>query len=770
MDATWYLQRLASMSPTEVVHRTEDAARRRLWRSRPPAPPTLRDRPEVRITPIDPRQTVTAAARRRLLVAADDLLAGRWSQFGRPRTDMTADLDYFADTVNGVRAPDDAFSLGIDHRDEAAVGNIKFVWEPARHQHLTVLAVAYALSGDDRYAERIDAELRHYWRTNPFLRGIHWTSGIELGIRLISWTWIRRLLDGWSGAASLFEDNPTFVEQLGRHQQWLASLGSHGSSANNHVIAEAAGQFVASSVFPLFRESGAWQAEGADELARELAAQTFPEGLNRELASDYHGLVLELGLVAWIEAVLIDHPGRHALLDPLARAFDALHAVVDVSGQPHRQGDSDDANGWLLDPVAYDRWVSLLSTAALVVEPAPWWNRTGGPDPEATDDVRTGVVAACLDGRHEPGRPDGRSITRPALFPNAGLSLLLAEGDPAAGLDELWCVFDHGPHGFLSTAAHAHADALSVEVRSGGVEIVADPGTYCYHGEREWRDHFRSTAAHATLTVDDRDQSDVAGPFLWTRKAEATLEGHEGLASLAPDSPPVAVSAASHDGYGPLGLTHHRRVTLRRGRRELVIADRLEAAGDGPARPLPVQLTLPLGPDVDVELSDGDGGGAPVAALRWKRRGGEGVGRASVTLDAGLSWGVLRGSESQRAGWYSAHFGTKVPAAVLVGRSPAAGPGAAYTTVITFLPHSPGAADQRLGQSRENQHPRTRIRRSGLGRLPGRCRPHRHRRRPEPDEGRPDQRRAEPDRRGPRGRADGRARGRRPGVGHHQRR
>ncbi len=706
MDATWYLKRLASMSPTEVVHRTEDAARRRLWRSRPPAPPTVRDRPTVVVNPIDPGPMVAPQARDRLLVAADELLAGRWSQFGRLRTDMTADLDYFADAVNGVRAPDDAFSLTIDHRDEAAVGNIKSVWEPARHQHLTVLAAAYALSGDDRYPERIEAELQHYWRTNPFLSGIHWTSGIELGIRLISWTWIRRLLDGWSGAPALFEDNPSFVDQLGRHHQWLASLGSHGSSANNHVIAEAAGQFVASSTFPLFRESGAWQAEAADELARELAAQTFPEGLNRELASDYHGFVLELGLVALVEAVLLDHPVRQSLLDPIGRAFDALHAVVDVAGQPHRQGDSDDANGWLVDPVTYHRWGSLLATAALVVEPAPWWHRPAESAPDApalapapartapapaAADVRTGIVAACLAGRHEPTRPNGRPLTRPALFPNAGLSLLRAPGDADADLDELWCVFDHGPHGYLSTAAHAHADALAVEIRSGGVEVVADPGTYCYHGERAWRDHFRSTAAHATIAVDDRDQSDIAGPFLWTRKAEATLEEHQGLTALGPDSPPVAVSAASHDGYEPLGLTHHRRVTLRRHDRSVTLVDRLEAVGDGPGRPLSVQLTLPLGPGVEIELEPGAGGDspAPAATLRWKRRGGEGAGRASVTLDPGLAWDVLCGSESQRAGWSSPHFGTRVPAAVIVGRTPAARPGAAYTTVITFLPSSP---------------------------------------------------------------------------------
>ena len=40
---------------------------------------------------------------------------------------------------------------------------------------------------------------------NPFLSGVHWTSGIELGVRLISLAWIRRLLADWPGVAGLFE-------------------------------------------------------------------------------------------------------------------------------------------------------------------------------------------------------------------------------------------------------------------------------------------------------------------------------------------------------------------------------------------------------------------------------------------------------------------------------------------------------------------------------------------------------------------------------------
>ena len=76
-----------------------------------------------------------------------------------------------------------------------------------------------------------------------------------------------------------------------------------------------------------------------------------------------------------------------------------------------------------------------------------------------------------------------------------------------------------GGRRLLSIAAHAHADAMSAEVRYGGVDVLADPGTYCYHGDPAWRSYFRSTIAHNTLEVAGRNQSSDGGPFLWLRHA-----------------------------------------------------------------------------------------------------------------------------------------------------------------------------------------------------------------------------------------------------------
>ena len=137
---------------------------------------------------------------------------------------------------------------------------------------------------------------------------MNWTSGIEVGIRLISFAWIRRLLDGWPGVAGLFEDDALALAQIRWHQQYLAAFPSRGSSANNHVIAEAAGQLVASCAFPWFGRSGRWRRQSARLLERELFRNTFPSGIDRELATDYQCFVAELGLLAAVEADAAGHP------------------------------------------------------------------------------------------------------------------------------------------------------------------------------------------------------------------------------------------------------------------------------------------------------------------------------------------------------------------------------------------------------------------------------------------------------------------------------
>jgi Heparinase II/III N-terminus len=298
--------------------------------------------------------------------AADTVLAGTWNVLGSRRTD-SANPDWFLDPITGCRAPDRQLAFRVDHRDEAQTGNIKQVWEMSRHHHITVLAAAWWLTLDERYADAAAEQLRSWWAANPFLSGVHWTSGIEAGIRLISWAWTRRLLDQWPKVGDLFEHNDDAVRQIAWHQEFLAAFPSRGSSANNHVVAEAAGRLVAACAFPWYRRTPRWRRNATLVLERELVANTFDDGLNRELATDYHWFVLELGLVAAVEADAAGHPLSDATWERLTRMLDAGAAIVDITGRAPRQGDGDEGRTLVVDDP--ERRNGGLSSA-------PGWRRT----------------------------------------------------------------------------------------------------------------------------------------------------------------------------------------------------------------------------------------------------------------------------------------------------------------------------------------------------------------------------------------------------------
>ncbi len=331
------------------------------------------------------------------------------------------------------------------------------------------------------------------------------------------------------------------------------------------------------------------------------------------------------------------------LLECIARMADAWAAILDIHCRAPRQGDSDDAYGLLIDPPdRLGRPASLLASARAIVGASPWWPRAG-------EDIRSGLFASLR--RRMPVATEvgaGRPTHRPNHFPEAGL-VLLRDIEPRA--DEFWCRCDSGPHGFLSIAGHAHADALSVEVRHGGVDVLADPGTYCYLADPDARRYFRSTVGHNTLEIGGKDQARSGGPFLWLNAPKSVLVTATGL-----DGGRIARWTARHHGYAkqPGEAIHQRNVVLDRHDRWLLIEDSV-ACGE----PLPVRLAFHLGPAIGASLR-GDG-----ADLAWLSDSGPRTAR--LALPGNLTWRAWRGSFDPMLGWYAPCFGQRVPATTLIG-------------------------------------------------------------------------------------------------------
>jgi Heparinase II/III N-terminus len=182
------------MSASEMGWRAVDVARRQAWsrnQAAPgspfPAPPGRRSsggsgasKAAPRFEAILPEGTlarVPGDSAAPVIAAAAGILAGEWSILGVPRKDIVSP-DWFFDPVTSIRAPQAEYCFRIDHRREDVTGNVKQVWELSRMHHITVLASAYALSGDSSYAEAAAEQLQSWWAANPFLSGSSLGSGL----------------------------------------------------------------------------------------------------------------------------------------------------------------------------------------------------------------------------------------------------------------------------------------------------------------------------------------------------------------------------------------------------------------------------------------------------------------------------------------------------------------------------------------------------------------------------------------------------------------
>jgi hypothetical protein len=591
---------------------------------------------------------VPEEARKPVLEAAERLLQGEWETMGVLRTDLEQP-DWFRDPITGRRSAQDRYAFRIDHRSDQQVGNVKQVWELSRLQHLTLLATAWFLTQDERYARRAADHLRSWWRENPFLSGVHWTSGTELGIRLISLAWIRRLLDDWPGAADLFERDALALRQIRWHQQYLAALPSRRLSAGNYVIAEAAGQLVASCAFPWFRESERWRRKSVRLLERELFRNTFPSGIGRERAPDCRCFIAELGFAAAVEADASGHPLRPATWARLCALADSAAALVDERLRPPRPGDSDEGRALLLDAPTPNHWPSMLALAEALVGQQDWW-----PRPPAT--AASSIVGALAGSRRQ---IRDRPSQRPSHFADAGITLLCTSGK-----NEVWCRCG-GSYGTVSTAERAHADALSVEVRYAGVDILADVGTFYDHGERARLSSSRSTIAHNPAEPGGRSRSGEGGPLMWMR--------HEHTREIEVlDDGDIARWTAEHHGRASLDprVLRRRSVLLDRASRSIDIIDQIDGGSHD------VHMAFHLGPDVQADLE------GSCAVLDWPTASTPGAAR--LELPPGLRWSLHRGETDPTLGRYSRSMGPSVPAVTLLGCGRGM-PGVPLITRLEFL-------------------------------------------------------------------------------------
>jgi Heparinase II/III-like protein/Heparinase II/III N-terminus len=583
---TWYVRRLSVMQPGEVLSRVGSQYELALLslRHRLGLTTTHKDRLDLRRYGFcyarEPRLPLWYYKTELNEAMCARVLAGRL-----PEDHWTWSWTQASEVWH--RAPDTGkiwpyrFFGSIPYREGNPHGDVRLVWEPSRLQQLVALAHIAAqgnASLRDRAVAAMEAQFLSWMEANPYLTGVHYVSAMECGLRLIAVCHAFDQVRSWLQQPDLIW--ASVVQLVEGHADLIQRRVSLHSSLGNHTIAEASALVYAGMLFPEMPHSAQWRLDGQALLESESAHQFMADGGGAEqgiwylkFISDLYGLVVEF-LEARGERIPIGAKGA----TDRSRVF--LSSMTDDAGGLASIGDND--GGYALG--------SLLDFSP--IESVP----------------EAGLTT----------------------FEDSGYSVLKSSGRVPSRL-----ILDHGPLGMPPCYAHGHADALSIQLRMGGQDILSDTGTFTYSGHPEWRRYFRGTSAHNTVVVDGQDQAIQETGFQWSSPFNSRLAFSEERA----DGETVLI--ATHDGYlKRVGVVHWRGL-LYRPPGLWVIIDRLTGSG---IHDLELNWHLGLTP-----IPDGNG---------YLLEGAES--RIRLMIEGG-EIAVHRGKVAPILGWRSRSYGVKEP-------------------------------------------------------------------------------------------------------------
>lgn len=441
--------------------------------------------------------------------------------FGWYRADLPDEPpDWFANPFSDLPQPD--ASLDWWRIPDFVNGDIKALWELSRFDWVVAWATC-AAQGDSAALGRLNTWLADWAEKNPPYKGPNWKCGQEASIRVM-----HLVLAAWI----LGQDKtPEFglIALIRAHLQRIAPTMSYAiGQQNNHGTSEAAALFIGGTLL-IGHDSRAdrWARQGRCCLEDRAAALIEPDGSFSQYSVTYHRVMLDTYSLAEAWRRQRGLPAfSDRLQTRLGSATGWLRSMTDSeSGDAPNIGANDGARLFQLTGGDYRDFRPSVQLAAALLQ--------------GIDAYGVGPWATPLRWLGVPGGQPSRA-PQSASFDKGGYHVLRT-GRAMAVLR--FPRFRFRP---------SQADALHLDLWHKGRNLLRDGGTFSYNAVGG--DWFSSTAAHNTVTFDERDQMPRLGRFLfgdWLRAEAVEPVKIEGDA--------ITAAAAYTDRQG---ARHHRRVTL----------------------------------------------------------------------------------------------------------------------------------------------------------------------------------------------------------------
>jgi hypothetical protein len=455
------------------------------------------------------------------------------------------------------------FAYGLTYKQNDDIGDARVNWELNRHYQFTILAKNYYITRNPEYLKELQ-ELFYNWNEeNRFLTGISWVSVMEISIRALSWIITLEFLN-----ISSLDKNLEFLKDIDtgilNMVEYTYRHHSKYSSANNHLIVEMTVIGIAGVIYG----KKEWYETAIITLNEQLFLQNYSDGVNKEQALHYQCFVMEAVTLLMIILKRNKIPFPHSWNELLGKMSEFIADNMDTNLSVFQLGDCDEGKLLDLNGLHSNHYKYTLELTSLYLK------KRYIPLKEVHENINWLYSEEEIEEINQVYENSGSKC-----YKSGGYTIIKHFGE-----NNIILVLDHAELGFGNIAAHGHADALSFTMSVNGYKVFIDPGTYIYHVKIDERNYFRRTINHNTICINNKDQSELRGAFLWGKKAqvhvtECRLDGNNEVVS------------AWHDGYAP--ITHKRRLGFNNSN-TLMIDDYLDGEN------FEWCFTLMLHPDINI--------------------------------------------------------------------------------------------------------------------------------------------------------------------------
>jgi len=483
-------------------------------------------------------------------------------------------IDWYIDFKSGYRWNPKAYYKDVEYGHKLGV-DVKVPWELSRFQHLTTLGEAYWLTKKEKYVYEFINEITDWIEHNPPKFGVNWACTMDVAIRACNWLLAWEFFKGSPLVSNEFIIK--FFKNLLQHGRHIKNNLEYSETlTSNHYLYNIVGLVYLGVLIPEFKESKEWKNFAIEEFKKEMKKQTYPDGVDFEASTCYHRLVLELFFYAIFLVIINDKNFKEdnfiqignelfgeEHLQRLYKMFEFVLYALKPNGRMPQIGDNDNGRLHIFTKREVLDMRYLLTLGAIFFKEPKFKIKEFGFCEEALWVFGEKGYEIWQDLEQ-----NGLANIGSRAFPHAGWYIMRN--------DKNYMFISCGPNGQNGNGGHCHNDELSFELCVDGQDIIVDPGTYIYTAKPEWRNKFRSTVYHNTVTVDNKEQNRFKEKNLFQMHNNAAIKclkwkiGNE-----------IDVFIGEHYGYKRLShsVIHQREIEFHKKVGKLEIIDRFRGEG-----------------------------------------------------------------------------------------------------------------------------------------------------------------------------------------------